>query len=218
MRGDVPLVPYAAPIHWGVFPACAGMFRWRRGYDLGGWCFPRVRGDVPHLGDTSMEALQFSPRARGCSVDAAVDGWGGHVFPACAGMFLEVKQNLKVAHSFPRVRGDVPHLGDTSMEALQFSPRARGCSLGDFIGRPRKRVFPACAGMFLLSIGPSGAYCGFPRVRGDVPRPEGLVKVSIQFSPRARGCSGFLETLRRILWVFPACAGMFPGAAGSSPG
>ena len=91
-----------------------------------------------------------------------------------------------------------------------FSPRARGCSLGDFIGRPRKRVFPACAGMFLLSIGPSGAYCGFPRVRGDVPRGGGVITRLIAFSPRARGCSSKPFTTVGARGVFPACAGMFP--------
>ena len=50
----------------------------------------------------------------------------------------------------------------------------------------------------------------FPRVRGDVPRNEKLLKHQSAFSPRARGCSALVEALNVLAPVFPACAGMFP--------
>ena len=74
---------------------------------------------------------------------------------------------------------------------------------------------------------------GFPRVRGDVPWIRDRLGEAFSFSPRARGCSLFVNPpiipergfprVRgdvpppppRRWWicpVFPACAGMFPAA------
>ena len=71
------------------------------------------------------------------------------------------------------------------------------------------RVFPACAGMFLLVPFGVGMCRCFPRVRGDVPHCIDLAGVIGVFSPRARGCSRGQKS-RLIFWiVFPAHAGMF---------
>ena len=70
-------------------------------------------------------------------------------------------------------------------------------------------VFPACAGMFLAGEVTTVTRSGFPRVRGDVPFVHGRSMTAIPFSPRARGCSHLLGHDFSILWVFPACAGMF---------
>ena len=73
-------------------------------------------------------------------------------------------------------------------------------------------VFPAYAGMFLNKEQPKGDRDSFPRVCGDVSewfRDENLQE---SFSPRMRGC------FSASVWppvrpsVFPAYAGMFPGA------
>ena len=50
---------------------------------------------------------------------------------------------------------------------------------------------------------------GFPRVRGDVPVPVLISRVSMPFSPRARGCSALAQHGYHDFSVFPACAGMF---------
>ena len=70
--------------------------------------FPRVRGDVPRLGDLKGFEVWFSPRARGCSRHGVADAAVGAVFPACAGMFLRIVLFLIGIRGFPRVRGDVP--------------------------------------------------------------------------------------------------------------
>ena len=57
---------------------------------------------------------------------------------------------------------------------------------------------------------PRNVWMSFPRVRGDVPAIGVALHQLLQFSPRARGCSG-LDTNGEIPdAVFPACAGMFP--------
>ena len=112
-----------------VFPACAGMFRVLLISRSCFTCFPRVRGDVPQKLPSSRLKKVFSPRARGCSGYPTRLGAAGTVFPACAGMFLWSPWPLKIASSFPRVRGDVPKSYPSYPRALPFSPRARGCSV-----------------------------------------------------------------------------------------
>ena len=71
-------------------------------------------------------------------------------------------------------------------------------------------VFPACAGMFRTRSKICVWLCGFPRVRGDVPRGTPLWGWRCRFSPRARGCSHTPASDQHTDSVFPACAGMFP--------
>ena len=87
VRGDVPILkPAPNPSPWfsprargcsacirfiaskyRVFPACAGMFPLGPIFLATINCFPRVRGDVPHLDRIDQTHCAFSPRARGCS-------------------------------------------------------------------------------------------------------------------------------------------------------
>ena len=67
VRGDVPTGGYHSSVGGG---------------------FPRVRGDVPFWQLDARGEDQFSPRARGCSLDKPHTRVRNHVFPACAGMFL----------------------------------------------------------------------------------------------------------------------------------
>ena len=87
------------------------------------------------------------------------------------------------------------------------------------MSRSKRTVFPACAGMF-RSPGRRG-HCSrcFPRVRGDVPVGSITCISPLEFSPRARGCSGHTCILRGPANVFPACAGMFRTSqvSGESP-
>ena len=53
---------------------------------------------------------------------------------------------------FPRVRGDVPVVEISRLGRPRFSPRARGCSALDKARLEANKVFPACAGMFLVFI------------------------------------------------------------------
>ena len=109
MRGDVPFGGADWCESGNVFPACAGMFLADTDNGLGTHGFPRVRGDVPQ-----------KPITR--TLEKAV-------FPACAGMFRGVQLAVGVARCFPRVRGDVPLIGPLLDLVVEFSPRARGCSV-----------------------------------------------------------------------------------------
>ena len=105
-------------------------------------------------------------------------------------MFRGGRSKSPIGVRFPRVRGDVPRRSMILTTLSKFSPRARGCSYRIPVRKFRVRVFPACAGMFLL----------FSQARQYDPR----------FSPRARGCSAEAAALEAAAEVFPACAGMFP--------
>ena len=192
-----------------VFPACAGMFLAPPAKRNNRDCFPRVRGDVPSSMFIFIANLSFSPRARGCSVTQSAFPVTTRVFPACAGMFRIVVGRLVYTRCFPRVRGDVPDFLLLIRHKIQFSPRARGCSLDPPNNHCTQPVFPACAGMFPVTKTRRHKPMGFPRVRGDVPKNTPYISKSCRFSPRARGCSraNNCRTLRHR--VFPACAGMF---------
>ena len=114
VRGDVP-------------PAEAGLFRMTKFSPRARGCslmvnvcsvcpcsFPRVRGDVPTIIDIMQVLLAFSPRARGCSHQFCRAPANPPVFPACAGMFRYPHRVSGWGSSFPRVRGDVPPLRDSS--------------------------------------------------------------------------------------------------------
>ena len=132
-----------------VFPACAGMFLLRFCLKNCIASFPRVRGDVPVTWSMKLIFCRFSPRARGCSGFLSALATHANVFPACAGMFPQRRALLFELRSFPRVRGDVPtHLAELT-GISRFSPRARGCSYQVGYQACGRRVFPACAGMFL---------------------------------------------------------------------
>ena len=193
-----------------VFPACAGMFLCHRWGSSLGWCFPRVRGDVPALGQTAPSHGRFSPRARGCSHHTRHQPRYVDVFPACAGMFPAPPKSGRIRQCFPRVRGDVPVFCFPLMWMLTFSPRARGCSSNDSSNARWCAVFPACAGMFPDNFSTPPPSYRFPRVRGDVPGVTDSVVDKIKFSPRARGCSAARIRVLPGCGVFPACAGMFP--------
>ena len=151
--------------------------------------FPRVRGDVPINELGHMLIPGFSPRARGCSA------WGHRryaalaVFPACAGMFHCACFRYRTENRFPRVRGDVPPGPVFSKTSSGFSPRARGCSAVAPLLPELAKVFPACAGMFLIRFSILTDFGCFPRVRGDVPGEKVAHARAASFSPRTRGCS-----------------------------
>ena len=163
-----------------VFPACAGMFLFFVSLGVTGWCFPRVRGDVPSLYATPSSPAKFSPRARGCSQPVLAGKTRPAVFPACVGMFPARFGRKNPPCCFPRVRGDVPVVFQGFLFNTAFSPRARGCSRGLHLTVGVNSVFPACAGMFRRKS-PSGEIAHhFPRARGDVPA---IIAVSANGNP-----------------------------------
>ena len=188
-RGDVPQWLSLLSGPHAVFPAHAGMFPHTPQPQTGGPGFPRARGDVPPINPPHPHGCGFSPRTRGCSVITPNGTYDSEVFPAHAGMFPQPRRVFS--------------------RSLPFSPRTRGCSLSTTKFAPSVTVFPAHAGMFLISYHAASGQAGFPRARGDVPV---RLRVNINpkvFSPRTRGCSGWLIAEQQVGTVFPAHAGMF---------
>ena len=91
-----------------VFPAYAGMFREDLSNEYAHLSFPRIRGDVPHKSISATTLPKFSPHTRGCSFFGERRGACGGVFPAYAGMFLQLQKSFSDGICFPRIRGDVP--------------------------------------------------------------------------------------------------------------
>ena len=189
IRGDVPRREYllhgvdtfsphtrGCSDHWGrtdavarVFPAYAGMFRGTLIRMVPILSFPRIRGDVPGKSLGISLICLFSPHTRGCSAALGVSALAMKVFPAYAGMFPGVTVRVLSVRCFPRIRGDVPSHWLRPSPTRLFSPHTRGCSPTFYQIEILERVFPAYAGMFLVSLVVWLGLTCFPRIRGDVP-------------------------------------------------
>ena len=121
--------PNPYPAACTVFPAYAGMFPRGSVQQVKPLSFPRIRGDVPQIQIRTRRRVQFSPHTRGCSARAPTCDWCIGVFPAYAGMFLNLKTQLRAVMGFPRIRGDVPVPPWRGWMPARFSPHTRGCSL-----------------------------------------------------------------------------------------
>ena len=69
-------------------------------------------------------------------------------------------------------------------------------------------VYPACAGIDLLTTERAPARVRLPRMRGD--RPEGIPipQMTKKFTPHARGSTWFADGKKTASIVYPACAGI----------
>ena len=93
--------------------------------------------------------------------------------------------------SFPRSRGDRPHLTMDGAAQLAFPPLARGSTPCMQDEERRVLVSPARAGIdpHWLPVEPS--HPGFPRSRGDRPHLTMDGATQLAFPPLARGSTGF---------------------------
>ena len=90
------------------------------------------------------------------------------VFPAYAGVFLDFCSIFGGFLCLPRIRGGVSRIcGDLSF-MFWSSPHTRGCFSIDPPAVVIVQVFPAYAGVFLLSVYDLIVKAGLPRIRGGV--------------------------------------------------
>ena len=69
------------------------------------------------------------------------------VYPACAGIDLNLQPGDRVKHCLPRMRGDRPLEEGSEHGYTLFTPHARGSTVFSCSVIDRIRVYPACAGI-----------------------------------------------------------------------
>ena len=87
---------------------------------------PRVCGVVPEEKNACQRVKTYSLRMRGCSQCGHAQMLLHLVFPAYAGLFLNIRDQALYRTRIPRVCGVVPLLAHQSPENKPFSPRMRG--------------------------------------------------------------------------------------------
>ncbi len=106
------------------------------------------------------------------------------------------------------MRGDRPGVSRQYWIILSFTPHARGSTLVRFIRGTPCLVYPACAGIDLLSWKGIPRVEGLPRMRGDRPSFQfDLVALKL-FTPHARGSTFRQGQKLSDAEVYPACAGI----------
>ncbi len=150
-----------------------------------------MRGDRPGLVDTCPVPPSFTPHARGSTVRVPGVYAAWEVYPACAGIDPETKNEQGEELCLPRMRGDRP-VNHAIMESNnKFTPHARGSTAYPTDDVGSTLVYPACAG---IDLDPE--LCGkkhprLPRMRGDRPPQDRRVLCFDTFTPHARGSTWF---------------------------
>ncbi len=106
------------------------------------------------------------------------------------------------------MRGDRPLFPHVKTQAGKFTPHARGSTAHSLSFLIISLVYPACAGIDLVSLEPRVVLMGLPRMRGDRPDPVLVVLVKAEFTPHARGSTRSHTDRDGIRRVYPACAGI----------
>ena len=170
-------------------PARAGMVRHEPGPRAVPDRFPRPRGDGPLILEGFGFANRVPPPARGWSLIhfwCYIRSFGS---PARAGMVL-VEMHIRLnPRRFPRPRGDGPDYFIDIEFSEMVPPPARGWSLVRFCDVGSPVGSPARAGMVPSADAAIVQHRGFPRPRGDGPRPLSAVRCSAVVPPPARGWS-----------------------------
>ena len=104
--------------------------------------------------------------------------------------------------------GDDPLNVDLSMLEKKYSPHERGWSLHSSVEADARNVFPAWAGMILLSKSFQVHWSRIPRMSGDDPEIEHSCLQKYLYSPHERGWSRVAYRNMYTKEVFPAWAGM----------
>ncbi len=191
-----------------VFPAHAGMARLFLHFLHFAGCFPRPRGDGPDARFANAAVVEFSPPTRGWPDFPAHGGRDYGVFPAHAGMARASLGNHCRTKCFPRPRGDGPNTLTKPAHTSKFSPPTRGWPVRLAPHWPRRRVFPAHAGMARNAEPQNRKNHCFPRPRGDGPRIQQRRVHRFLFSPPTRGWPVVPVVHGASPDVFPAHAGM----------
>ena len=107
-RGSTPY-PGCKPRSHHVYPACAGIDPRMNGEGSSLSSLPRMRGDRPYSSMHSFILVGFTPHARGSTFSPIPIRLSACVYPACAGIDLDLAHRLHLI-KFTRMRIDTHHL------------------------------------------------------------------------------------------------------------
>ena len=153
--------------------------------------------------------LVYSPRRRGWSPIPLICLRLNSVFPAQAGMILQISVPYHHLIRIPRAGGDDPGNVTFTNTSVKYSPRKRGWSWSASVSSGISQVFPAQAGMIPFQIMWKMKDCRIPRASGDDPRMSHPDDSRSLHSPRKRGWSYTRVSVCICQYVFPAQAGLF---------
>ena len=129
-----------------------------------------MRGDRPPWTRSAPHRDQFTPHARGSTPVKNSRRKEGSVYPACAGIDLEIHDFVAFPLRLPRMRGDRPRWEDALTLIFLFTPHARGSTAVDSLISELQEVYPACAGIDLQRSAFFMSSMRLPRMRGDRPK------------------------------------------------
>ena len=167
-----------------------------------------MRGDRPSSSTKSLAKPRFTPHARGSTLRANPTSRSIQVYPACAGIELDVILVEKGKKRLPRMRGDRPLLRRIALRRVKFTPHARGSTSIATIITCCSQVYPACAGIDLIIETMEEEEECLPRMRGDRPVSKFHKLHPPLFTPHARGSTYAEANIDQTEWVYPACAGI----------
>ena len=212
------------------FPAPAGMDLGQRSGPGPPLRLPRACGDGPGRRSASTRSPAASPRLRGWTLWCWGDSLEEVGFPAPAAMDPPCSRRRSRPGRLPRACGDGPAIRPGCRLTQMASPRLRGWTFHRPGRHPRRRGFPAPAGMDRCRRRPKpwpprlpracgdgpeagpvkGRKPALPRACGDGPPRRSSCARKSWASPRLRGWTRRPATARRGGAGFPAPAGMDP--------
>ena len=113
-----------------IYPACAGLNLCRSSAMVLFSNLPRMRGDQPASGTDRADMPAFTPHARGSTQIVKLHPFRVQIYPACAGISPILQMTLRLSLHLPRMRGDQPGYTFVLDHWCEFTPHARGSSLG----------------------------------------------------------------------------------------
>ena len=198
-----------------VFPASAGVFPAAAFRTCGRQSLPRLGGGVSHARLLRLAPPASSPPRRGCFLETSMNAVKTRVFPASAGVFLQVRSWPPRSKSLPRLGGGVSSSENCIAPTLLSSPPRRGCFPLKNLRDSSDYVFPASAGVFLKRDERGRIGHSLPRLGGGVSSNVRTAGTPEWSSPPRRGCFPFDRYANPQVLVFPASAGVFPARMSS---
>ena len=199
-----------------LFPAQAGVFPPPTGRGSVRGSLPRSGGGISYVGFKFRRKRLSSPLRRGYFQAIPRVRTVSVLFPAQAGVFPLSSTGRPVRLTLPRSGGGISQLKAQGIIAAASSPLRRGYFRHFLTPVAEKKLFPAQAGVFPPYTKKLAEEKALPRSGGGISLVEEFHLPPWCSSPLRRGY--FLRESRgdHGRFLFPAQAGVFPGAPPTS--